>query len=76
MLPEDDLYEDELDSSENEDVYESDGGSSDEDRNADASAPQDGGSSGQGSPTSRRHSTYYHHPERSRKRMMPGAFTQ
>ncbi|KAG8994392.1 hypothetical protein FRB94_009930 [Tulasnella sp. JGI-2019a] len=82
MLPDEDLYGDEIDSSEEEGIYESgessddDGGAEREDRDS-ASAVLSGSPStvrsNIGSP-SKRHSTYYHHPERSRKRMMPGAF--
>lgn len=86
MLPEEDLYGDEIDSSEEEGAYHSSSSDDLEDERGAGDAVNAGadgaGSSSMprsavGSPTSasKRHSTYYHHPERSRKKMMPGAFT-
>ncbi|KAG9047641.1 hypothetical protein FS837_001834 [Tulasnella sp. UAMH 9824] len=84
MLPEEDWYEDEAEASSA--ISSSDEGGSDSDygdatsrREQSAAVDVPGPASvrtasGVGSPT-KRHSTYYHHPERSRRRTMPGAFT-
>ncbi|KAG8881367.1 hypothetical protein FRB97_009632 [Tulasnella sp. 331] len=88
MLPDEDVYGDEMDSSEEDEIYESGESSYDDDDGGvggeDPDPADAGGQSGSasttrssgGSPSSKRHSTYYHHPERSRKRPMPGAFTK
>lgn len=68
MLPEGAWYGDDIDTE--DEAYEEGSASSsdvDGDRGRDAGAEV-------GSP-SKRHSTYYHHPERSRRRTMPGAFS-
>ncbi|KAG8943918.1 hypothetical protein FRC04_002406 [Tulasnella sp. 424] len=84
MLPEEDWYEDEAEASSA--ISSSEEGTSDSDygdatsRREQSVAQDIAGpasvrtASHVGSPT-RRHSTYYHHPERSRRRTMPGAFT-
>ncbi|KAG8895082.1 hypothetical protein FRC00_008038 [Tulasnella sp. 408] len=84
MLPEEDWYEDEAEassamSSSDEGGSDSDYGDATSRREQSAAVDVPGPASvrtasGVGSPT-KRHSTYYHHPERSRRRTMPGAFT-
>ncbi|KAG8904236.1 hypothetical protein FRB99_002056 [Tulasnella sp. 403] len=84
MLPEGDWYGDDADDSE-VDLYESEAGSSsDYDDTPPNEQPVVTGEPGISSslrtqhstPQSKRHSTYYHHPERSRRRTMPGAFSR
>ncbi|KAG9019505.1 hypothetical protein FRB90_001166 [Tulasnella sp. 427] len=86
MLPEEDWYEDEAEASSAMSSSDEGEGSSGSDygdpvTRREQSLAGDGAgpasvrtSSHVGSPT-KRHSTYYHHPERSRRRTMPGAFT-